>query len=95
MREAVQKATATMRELYSEDQLQDLLLEEIELSRREIDPMWLVTMGFTRPRKFKPLDAIVQPQTADRVYKRIKIDANTGAFKGMSDRQLDLADGRS
>lgn len=92
LQEAVRKAEEIIRELYPEDVLRDLLLEEIELSREDLQDVWLVTLGFTRPAQTTvaaSVAGLVPNLPAVRAYKRIKIDAETGAFKGMTDRQLD------
>lgn len=99
--EAVRRATEEIEQLYPESTLRDLLLEEIELedSPMNVDPndlgsikrpAWLVTMGFTRPtpRVDRPIQALTLPPR-ERAYKRVKIDSETGAFRGMSDRLLD------
>ncbi|MBA2691280.1 MAG: hypothetical protein H0U65_02130 [Rubrobacter sp.] len=90
LRQAVNRAFEEIRGIYDEDELNDLLLEEIEHSGGE----WLVTVGFTRssriPRLAKAMGqdyGSVDPKFRD--YKRIKIDAATGAFKGMTDRRLE------
>lgn len=90
LRKAVDRAFEEIRNLYDEGELNDLLLEEIERSGGE----WLVTVGFTRssriPRMARAMGgdhAMVDPKFRD--YKRIKLDADTGEFKGMRDRRLE------
>lgn len=90
LRQAVERAFEEIHKIYDEKELNDLLLEEIERSGGD----WLVTVGFTRPSRISPYaramgqDYVpVDPKLRD--YKRIKIDAATGAFKGMTDRRLE------
>lgn len=90
LRQAVERAFEEIRKIYDEEELNDLLLEEIERSGDE----WLVTVGFTRPSRLSHFAkamgqdyATVDPNLRD--YKRIKLDANTGEFKGMRDRRLE------
>jgi hypothetical protein len=87
IKEAVAQATSIVRNLYSEYKLVDLLLEEIELSDDE--RVWLITMGFTPPGSKIPTVAGIQMGSRPRTYKRIRLDAETGAFKGMTDRELE------
>jgi hypothetical protein len=49
VKEAVRIAFQYMKEIFFEEQLYDLTLEEIELAEPSDDePYWLVTVGFTR-----------------------------------------------
>jgi hypothetical protein len=73
-------------------QLQDLRLEEVELS--EDKKYWLITLGFERP--------VVQPKNSlnslleasppaykyEREYKLFKIDSETGEVQSMKIRDL-------
>lgn len=90
LRQAVERAFEEIGKIYDEEELNDLLLEEIEHSGDE----WLVTVGFTRSSRIPRLaramggdHALVDPKFRD--YKRIKLDADTGEFKGMRDRRLE------
>lgn len=78
-------------ELYPDQELKHVLLEEIELDG---DDTWFVTLGFTRPGTLQSMGGIgglglAQPTSSNRVYKEIKINAGTGAFEGMKDRLLE------
>ncbi len=84
VKEAIQRATNLItRDLYAGYTLSNLLLEEVD---REGDT-WYVTLGFSRPGRSEQsvLGALTLPQ---RVFKRVKVDAKTGRFLGMDDRQL-------
>jgi len=90
LQEAVRRATEEIRKIYTEETLNDLLLEEIERSGDQ----WLVPLGFTRPSRVSSLARAmgtgynaVDPALRD--YKRIKIDSKTGEFRGMVDRRLE------
>jgi hypothetical protein len=85
IQEAVQRATEILKELYPDQELRHLLLEEIE---RGPAGTWNVTLGFTRPGTLAAGMATAVPQPGNRVYKRIRIDAETGEFQGMTDRLL-------
>lgn len=87
LQEAVQRATEILEELYPDQELRHVLLEEIELERTG---SWYVTLGFTRPGSgLGGLANLAPPPPSARTYKRIEIDAETGEFKGMKDRLLE------
>ncbi len=90
LRQAAERASEEIRKIYDAGELNDLLLEEIERSGDE----WLVTVGFTRSSRIPSLAKAMGQDygSADpklRDYKRIKIDAATGEFRGMTDRRLE------
>jgi hypothetical protein len=89
LRQAVDIATKTIRELYPEEALEDLLLEEIYYW--DADQEWEVTLGFSRPYSTQRPGAVtsVFPQAKPRSYKRFKINANTGEVRGMLDGTID------
>lgn len=85
LKRAVQIATNVIRDLYHNVEIKDLLLEEIEKS----DGTWLVTMSFTRELRSSSLEPLLGvPPKSQRLYKRIRIDAQTGEFLGMEIREL-------
>ena len=90
LQEAVRIAIDSVKALYRVQgfELKDLLLEEVELS----GDTWLVTVGFTRPNTATDIGAIGEAlagtRRALRAFKRVRIDANTGAFLGMQIREL-------
>ncbi len=90
LRQAVDIATRTIRELYSEALLEDLLLEEVYYW--DTDREWEVTLGFSRPYNAQRPGAVssVFPRTQQRNYKRLKIDADTGEVRGMLDGTIDM-----
>lgn len=98
MKEAVAKAKAHLTELYTNDELPVLALEEIEKDTRDGKNVWAVTFGFFRQRNVsmtKPagvhiMDYIKPPvaEIENRVYKTVFIDADTGEFLKMNMRQV-------
>jgi hypothetical protein len=86
LQEAVQRANEVLEELYPDQELKHVLLEEIELGR---SGTWYVTLGFTRPGTTFNLTSFAPPPPSGRAYKRIKINAETGEFEGMTDRLLE------
>ena len=83
LKEAVRIATDVIRDVYHNVEFKDLLLEEIERS----DGTWLVTIGFTRRVPDESFASLAGRPPWQRVYKRIKIDAQTGKFLGMEIRE--------
>lgn len=86
LQEAVQRATEILEELYPNQELKHVLLEEIELS---VNGTWYVTVGFARPGTLASAGVLAGPSSANRVYKEIRINAQTGEFEGMKDRLLE------
>lgn len=92
VKEAVNFAKSAITELYHDDPLKNLALEEIELTNKDGQEVWEVTLGFYRPRSvtsnLNQLSAFFERQSEveNRVYKIIEIDAETGDFLKMSIR---------
>lgn len=86
--EAVKAARDFASKLYSEGELKDLRVEEIESS--EDDNKWFVTLGWVEPAVqqlggFAGLaNARIEP--LPRVYKVFTIDAETGRVESMKMR---------
>lgn len=82
VKDAVERATRVITDLYSDYQLKDVLLEEVRL----LGNKWLVTIGFTRPPQGT---TSIGPLTfPERAYKQIEVDAKTGEFLGMEIREF-------
>jgi len=87
--EAIRRAKEIIaKELYPDEKLEDLRLEEVELN--DEGNQWLITFGFFRRRQVevKSLPSyagfgLPAPEIEHRVYKRLKIGAFTGKFLGM------------
>lgn len=92
MRQAVDIAFSTMKDLYPDRQLEDLLLEEVLQGGTMNRDEWEVTLGFTRPYSLERSGSLsnVLPQAKPRAYKRFLIDANTGEVNGMVDGRIDI-----
>lgn len=93
VKDAVTLAKTAMADLYHDDPLKSLALEEIELITRDGKEVWEVTLGFFRSRsvtaKANTLSAIFEPhrEVENRAYKIVEIDAETGAFLKMGMRR--------
>lgn len=65
--------------------LQDLRLEEVELSKDK--KYWLITLGYDIPVKTKSLLAIGTPLVT-REYKIFKVSSETGEVEAMKIRKI-------
>ena len=91
MKQAVQIALEFCRNLYGQEKLADLLLEEVELSDDE--KFWLVTIGFNLGQ-----GETSQPSTnisggsltkrLDHVFKIMKVDAGSGRALSLKIKKL-------
>ena len=88
IKQAVKSATEYLISLYDSVELNDLMLEEVELS--EDDQYWLVTLGFTTriSVSVEPVLKIAGHKEAMRQFKVIKINTITGEPLSMKIREL-------
>ena len=88
---AVSNAMQFIRELYTDEQIKDVLLEEVEFS--EPADQWLITIGFMR-NKIKDkssssiADLILPERETIRKYKIVHIDAQSGKPISMKIREI-------
>lgn len=92
LRTAVNLANRAIYELYPEDVLQNLLLEEVEREVEATGEYWYVTLGFDRPLKKESgaQGGILPNRSSRRTYKRFKIEEGSEEVVGMRDRELEL-----
>jgi hypothetical protein len=88
VKQAVRSAESYARELYQQDELRHLRLEEVEMS--DDGREWKVTLGWLEPAVSRN-GLIVNGgvHRLPRVYKRFEVDAETGTVKSMKIRDLD------
>ncbi len=82
----IQTAMAAIREIYKDEDISDVEVEEIERepgSPGMEEGDWLVTVGFNRQKPRTILGGLLIPQ---RTLKVVKIEPYTGKFKGMKIR---------
>jgi hypothetical protein len=90
VKEAVRAAEQWVRDLYPQQELEHLRLEEVTLSDDEL--YWRITLGWVEPAVQVPVfssalggrDIHVLP----RVYKTLEVDAETGDVKSMKIREV-------
>lgn len=76
MQLAIEKAKEAIRDIYSNENLSNVEVEELEFDSEN----WLITVGFTRPKTRTTLGGLTLPL---RQLKRVKIDRGNFAFNGM------------
>jgi hypothetical protein len=83
VKEAVQKAKAYIADIFAEEGVVKIGLEEVEFDHHS--GTWLVTIGFSRvwPTDSTLVAAIMSGQ---RAYKVVKIDDGDGTVLAMKDR---------
>lgn len=89
VKEAVKVAKAAANDfLGQETALQNLMLEEVELSPDS--KTWAITLGYndTNPNKYERLGATLAAQVQARKYKTFIIDSETGEFRSMKIREV-------
>lgn len=100
VQQAVKRAKEALQELFFDEPLKGLALEEIELMEDGRKHLWAVTLGFYRSKSV----SVVEPsgrigvgsffrdpppaQIENRVYKTVYIDAASGNFVKMDIRQV-------
>ncbi len=89
-KEAVRAAKGWIVDLFDEEDISDVLLEEI-VRRDESPPGWRVTIGFNRPNPVRaansPVIAALSPPR-NRVYKVVAIADHDGRVVSVEDRLL-------
>ena len=84
VKEAVQAANRYITELFADEGVQDLGLEEVVF--HESTQVWKITMGFSRPWERQGLAAL--GQNRNRSFKVVEINDDTGEIVGMTHRSL-------
>lgn len=92
-REAIRKALTEVAEVYADEHISELGLEEVEYD--DVTGGWAITVGFSRPWDYppkSPLDAVQgglkpKPRPLRRTYKVVRLDPN-GAFKSLKNRDV-------
>ena len=80
---AVSAAMAFVREMYAEEQLRDLALEEVERSADGVS--WLVTVGFGGQERASTM-SVVAGEGTPRQFKQLAVDGATGDVVSMRSR---------
>ncbi len=91
VRQAAQAAKTFARDLFVDEDLRHLRVEEVEFSADQ--RLWNITLGWVEPAvrasaSLIPMHADGGLQKLPRVYKLFSIDAETGAVQGMKIRDV-------
>lgn len=77
MEQAIETAEAAVRNVYKNETLRDVEVEEVEWDSED----WLITLGFTSSKSRQLIGGLTIPL---RRLKRMRVDRYTGEFKGMT-----------
>jgi hypothetical protein len=86
VKEAVKTAITYTKDLFSDESIMNLGLEEVDFDEKTNE--WKVTVGFSRPWNAKkqnltPVSILLPENSLDRVYKMVNIDADTSKVKSI------------
>lgn len=87
VKEAAKTAKEYVTDLFAEERITNVGLEEIE--RKPHEQVWEVTVGFSRPWDHAGLATVIVGQTGlRRSYKLLRINDTTGNVESVKDRIL-------
>ena len=95
VKEAVRVAKEYVNDIFSEETIFDLGLEEVDFD--DASHEWRITLGFSRPWSGKQVaqpgggggfTLIPPPRLAGRVYKIVRIDDEQGRVASLKDRSV-------
>ncbi len=86
VKQAVNVAREYLADLFSEEGLMDVGLEEVVFN--DAAQEWRITMGFSRPWDRKTILAAINDARPTRSYKVLRIDDETGVVSSITDRLL-------
>jgi hypothetical protein len=84
---AVSNAMNFVFDLYADERIEDILVEEVEFS--ELANQWLITIGFTITKVKDNSSSLILPEREiARKYKIVYIDAQSGKPISMKIREI-------
>lgn len=90
VKQAVSKAKRYLAEVFSDEEISDVRLEEVEFDRS--DKTWLITLGFLQPDFEMPVERALRRTDLQRPmrqsYKLVKIPENDNEFPSIKTRIL-------
>ncbi len=90
VKEAVAVAKSYLTEVFHEERIADIGLEEIEFRRS--DSTWEITLGFSRPWDHGIGVVLGQRRASSRSYKVVRIKDHSGEVQSLKDRILTAAE---
>ena len=87
VKEAVKLAKEHVLDLFADENITNLGLEEVE---RDEQGYWIVTLGFSRPwdERCSALASLTQANLPHRSYKIVRIDDKAEQVKGVKHREV-------
>lgn len=90
VKQAVSKAKRYLAEVFSDEEISDIRLEEVEFDKA--DKTWLITLGFLQPDFEMPVDRALRKTSLHRPvrhsYKIVKIPENDNEIPSIKTRIL-------
>jgi hypothetical protein len=83
VKEAIAKAKDYVWDLFSDDKIEHVALEEVEFDHH--NNLWRITIGFSRPWE---QTAGLLGRGAPRAYKLVEIDDETGQLRAVKNRDV-------
>ena len=81
---AIEKAKEHVREIYKDEPIVDIGLEEVEFKER--DKVWAITVGFLR--NWRPQENAISALAAPtRIYKVVRIRDKDGSLQSLRNRE--------
>ena len=87
LKEAVKKAKEYISDIFSEENVKNIGLEEIEFDER--NNLWKITIGFHRPWQERENLLSSFEKKLFRDYKVVTVDNETGEVKSVKNRELE------
>ena len=88
VKEAVRVAKAHVADLFAEENIANVALEEVVVLDESPSRKWNITIGFSRPWENSMVAAVVAGKQGTRSYKVVRIDDGSGAVESLTDRFL-------
>ncbi len=89
VKEAVSAAKGFIQDLFADEGITDIGLEEVEFDEPEDE--WRVTIGFTRPwDKAGGIATFASPTNPRRTYKVVHISGETGKVASVKNRMIPM-----
>ena len=84
VKEAIALAKTYVREIFSDEKIVDLGLEEVEF--RPYGNVWRITLGFARPSD--QVAGLLSRAREDRIYKTVEIEDGTKVVRSVKNRDV-------
>lgn len=83
VKEAVSAAKRYIRDLYSDEKIENIGLEEVDFDAK--GRVWHVTIGFSRPWDTTGM-SVLKPGVRSRSYKMVQVSDADGKVRSVKDR---------